>query len=353
MKLNEEKDQRYLLLNSLKQVIHRHSTDRAKASSFSVYVPTIIPILLHNAEQAQDEGVRAECAQSFGALTIIDTSTLLHQLTQLVNNEKAAMRAVAITAIRYSLSPLTDLSLLSSSLPTFLTLLKDQDLTVHRSCLLTINSLAHSHFSLLLPYFSSILPVLYADTKLNPSLIRVVDLGPFKHKVDDGAPIRKAAFQCLDTIYTSSSASALASSSFVSPSPSPSSSSPSASSFSLNVVELVRELKKGFTDIDDIQIQTYELLYKLTQRNPREMSTVIEELPGEIMKGVKEQLKESKGESKPEKAKDVLRVAVRTLERMSRIQGIEKCPTFVEFYQRVLKTGLLIQLLEEMQNNNQ
>ena len=47
---------------------------------------------------------------------------------------------------------------------------------------------------------SNILPIIYQATITDESLIREVDLGPFKHKVDDGLPLRKASFQCLDTL---------------------------------------------------------------------------------------------------------------------------------------------------------
>lgn len=44
------------------------------------------------------------------------------------------------------------------------------------------------------------MPILYHESKIKPELIREVDLGPFKHKVDDGLEIRKAAYECMYTL---------------------------------------------------------------------------------------------------------------------------------------------------------
>ncbi len=46
----------------------------------------------------------------------------------------------------------------------------------------------------------NVLSVLYYETVPRKELVREMDLGPFKHKVDDGLELRKAAFACLDSV---------------------------------------------------------------------------------------------------------------------------------------------------------
>ena len=46
----------------------------------------------------------------------------------------------------------------------------------------------------------SVLPHLYKETEKRKDLIREVEMGPFKHEVDDGLDLRKAAFECMYTL---------------------------------------------------------------------------------------------------------------------------------------------------------
>ena len=49
-------------------------------------------------------------------------------------------------------------------------------------------------------FTGAVLPQLYNETQKRKELIREVEMGPFKHEVDDGLDLRKAAFECMYTL---------------------------------------------------------------------------------------------------------------------------------------------------------
>ena len=50
------------------------------------------------------------------------------------------------------------------------------------------------------PLLGELLPKVYRECIIRPELIHKVCLGPFTHTVDDGLVVRKAAFECCDTL---------------------------------------------------------------------------------------------------------------------------------------------------------
>lgn len=66
--------------------------------------------------------------------------------------------------------------------------------------MLTLNYAVHHKPHAIRDLLPKYLPALYNETKVKPELIREVDLGPFKHKVDDGLELRKAAFEVMYTL---------------------------------------------------------------------------------------------------------------------------------------------------------
>jgi len=78
------------------------------------------------------------------------------------------------------------------------------NIEVKKNSLEALTSIIHSNWSTmkaqLKPKVGMILEFALKETKIRPELIQEVDLGPFKHKVDNGLPMRKAAFQLLETL---------------------------------------------------------------------------------------------------------------------------------------------------------
>lgn len=62
---------------------------------------------------------------------------------------------------------------------------------MQRLALLTLNSAVHRKQALVKDILSDMIPLLYQETVVKEELIHTVEMGPFKHKVDDGLEIRK------------------------------------------------------------------------------------------------------------------------------------------------------------------
>lgn len=80
-------------------------------------------------------------------------------------------------------------------------MLSDRDLGNHRLALTTLNSAIHNKKSLVMLHLSELLPAVIGDTHIKPELLREVQMGPFKHKVDDGLELRKVSSHSPFTLY--------------------------------------------------------------------------------------------------------------------------------------------------------
>ena len=70
-------------------------------------------------------------------------------------------------------------------------MLNDTDLANRRLGLGALNSATQHLGGLVLPHIPVLLPSVIQESKVKPELIREVQMGPFKHKVDDGLEVRK------------------------------------------------------------------------------------------------------------------------------------------------------------------
>jgi cullin-associated NEDD8-dissociated protein 1 len=188
----------YLLVHSLKEII-QHSGDEPAASEIKPHINKIWTTLINAATQNEDaKAVGAEC---IGRLTILDPYSFLPELQKQLKSPKAAVRGMVISALRYTFTD-TDASydeLLRPIVVDFLeSMLKDPELENRRLALTALNSAASNKFHLLAgPGLTCLLPLVYGESYVRPELVREIQMGPFRHRVDDGLEVRKSAYETL------------------------------------------------------------------------------------------------------------------------------------------------------------
>jgi len=325
--ISDDATHEYLLLCSLKENIISHQNN---PSVFLPHVQTVMPLLCGRAE-AKDEGVRKVTAECLGRLGVIDFSTVIPKLEEIAKSTNAPVRAVAVTALRFSLQgSFVGEGIgfeIGQRLDSFLNMLKDKDLDVQREAVLTARSFCISkHISINRTHLTNtILPALYSETKAHPELIHEMDYGNFKVIIDDGLPLRKAVFQALDSILETSS----------------------------HLVDMRKfndSMKVGLADGDyDVQIMTYQTYEKLARSHPQVLLEMLDDFPKLILASVKGHIKVAKSKE-PLRAVECLRVIVSVMLTFNTIKGVELCSKYQKFFQQVCRTKLLQEILKELQS---
>lgn len=191
----------YLLLHSLKELISSLSQSPNGLQQLLPSVPSIWRQLFKHCE-CSEEGARNVVAECLGKLVLVNPEELLPHLQEALNSRSALMRTAVVSAIKFTISdqPQAIDLLLRQCIGQFLLTLQDQDPSVRRAALVAFNSAVHNKPSLVRDLLPTLLPYLYSETKVKKELIREVEMGPFKHTVDDGLDIRKTAFECMYTL---------------------------------------------------------------------------------------------------------------------------------------------------------
>lgn len=110
------------------------------------------------------------------------------------------MRGITVQALRYTFAEGGDKfdHVLQTYLVSMLsTMLQDPNLDIRRLGLMTFTSAAHNKPELVLGHLNKLMPYIFAESTINPELVREVMMGPFKMMVDDGLELRKVRTQVL------------------------------------------------------------------------------------------------------------------------------------------------------------
>ncbi|KAJ5674472.1 uncharacterized protein N7477_004406 [Penicillium maclennaniae] len=175
--LTKSNPQGYLLLHSVRELLQHPEVVRPDlASSASKLWQSLLVV----SEEEDNRAVGAECV---GRLALIDPAAYLPLFQEHLSTQDVVIRGVVISAFRYTLADSSDAYndvLRPLMLPLLTNMLADNDL----------DEPTPSHLD-------ELLPAVFGDTQIKPELIREVQMGPFKHKVDDGLELRKSAYETL------------------------------------------------------------------------------------------------------------------------------------------------------------
>ncbi|XP_034962447.2 cullin-associated NEDD8-dissociated protein 1 isoform X1 [Zootoca vivipara] len=313
----------YLLLHSLKEVI-----SSSPGESLKPYVEDIWALLFKHCE-CTEEGTRNVVAECLGKLTVVNPSQLLPRLKKQLTSGSPYARSTVVTAIKFTISdhPQPIDPLLKGCIGDFLKTLQDPDLNVRRVALAMFNSAAHNKPTLIRDQLSTVLPHLYNETKIRRELIREVEMGPFKHTVDDGLDVRKAAFECMYTLLESCLDR-------------------------LDIYEYLNHVEDGLKDHYDIRMLTFIMLARLSTLCPNAVLQRLERLVEPLRATCSTKVKAGSVKQEFEKQDELKRSAMRAVAALLTIPDVDKSPVMAEFYSQIRANPEMSSLFESIQKDS-
>jgi len=208
----------------------------------------------------------------------------------------------------------------------FLLTLQDDDLNVRRVALIAFNSAAHNKPLLIRDLLDSVLPQLYNETKVRKELVREVEMGPFKHTVDDGLDLRKAAFECMYTLLDSCLDR-------------------------LDVFEFLNHVELGLKDHYDIKMLTYLMVARLASLCPTAVLQRLDRLVEPLRTTCTTKVKANAVKQEYEKQDELKRSAMRAVAALLFIVDSDKNPQLNEFVLHIRSSPDLQALFDSIQKD--
>ncbi|KAK0652315.1 armadillo-type protein [Cercophora newfieldiana] len=294
--LKTEGSTQYLLLQSIKEVLQQVALSSTDIRQFS---PLIWDQILA-AAGAEDN--KAVCAECIGRMVIIDPKTYMPKLESLLRNQSPVLRAIAVQALRYTLpdeNEAFDAVLKSYLVDMLKTMLEDPEMDIRRHAMSTFNSASHNKPELILGHLNQLLPFVMNETVVKPELVREVQMGPFKHIIDDGLEVRKAAYETLYALMETA--------------------------FSrISIIDLYDRIVAGLSDDNDIRSLCNLMVSKLAYIDPDETSRRLDSMAEAFRKTLSHKLKDTAVKQEIEKQdeanKAVLRLTLQLSEKLKSLK---------------------------------
>lgn len=335
---NSQKKQ-YLLLSALREFIQCYQ--HASGDDVQASIAMIIPHLEKHCSD-KEEGVRTMVAECLGSLTCLQPAMLLPKLQDIVNShltihapegtvpdgdDESKKNALACwtvaTSIKLAIAGKVDPAQLATYIASFLPLLQQEELSVRIAALLMVYSAVHHMPQILSGLMKEhIMPSLYEVATFK--LERKVDLGPFTHTVDDALPLRKAALSIFATCVENLPAS-------------------------LDIGAFMPILAKALGDVEDVQLQAYQIVCSMCVRQPTYLVAAMEGFVDPLEKTINKKAGQKTG-TELERLNDWIKGALRAMVALSRLEGAMNCRKFADLCERTRMNAKFRTVMESMED---
>ncbi|KAI0567191.1 TATA-binding protein interacting (TIP20) [Gracilaria domingensis] len=315
--LSERPHQQYLLLYSLKEAISSsQQTDIGPMTKQLISVLLLQPTTFMKGNgvhsppneklgttSSEEESVRTATAECLALLAHASPQEVLCSMREAAKSPSSDIRAVVAAAIKFAVtSNSANDSLfanLRSNMDAFIALLGDSEVIVAKNALQAINAVAKSRPQLLASHLETILPLVYARTVKDKDLVRIVDLGPFKHEEDYGLDLRKSAFDCVRTFLSG------------------------PLHLRIPFIGMLDQVMRGLRDHADVRcIAQLILAIAATSEMAPQMVEIMEVIVRELGATFSEKLKDNAVRQEVERHEDSIRGAMRAVRMMENVPEI-------------------------------
>lgn len=245
----------YLLLDALYEFISSLSKTSTGLQQLKPLIPSIWTQLVENSESSETK-VRNTITKCIGLLVSVRPEELYPSLQKALIDGSPLKKTVLLSAIGFTISnqPQPIDTLLRQNIGQLLSdTLTDNETIVRHAAVVVLDLAINKKPSLVRDSLPSLMPLVYAEAKIKPELVKVVAMGPVKHRIDNGTENRRAAYNCMQLL--------LARNIDV-----------------INVSDFVDQVQIGMNDVEiDIQKQAYFLTTRLAALYPNEL------LPSEFL----------------------------------------------------------------------
>jgi len=323
--LQVEDGHHYLILTSLKEML---SSEKVCQSYASDQLGTVLTPLFKFAA-VDEEGIRTMCAECLGALACLgsdgnDVLVFMKEQMELHSGKHEAEDIricwTIANAMKFIITSGKVLDKVAEVMPSFLGLLTEQNLNLRAAALQMVYAAVHHSPVIISSLMKTlVLPTLYELVEFKS--IRTVDLGPFKHKIDDGLPLRKTALSIFATALENCPSS-------------------------LDIPDFMLKLAFALGDVEDIQLQAHQIVCSMCGRHSAAIVPAVASFVAPLKKTVEKQVKDNAADG--DRTKEWVKSGLRATLALSRVEGIMECPSFASFFEAVKINVNLINTISQL-----